>query len=139
LLVLLVQFVFQAYLVFELLFVVRNILASSIEGEEKSEPNCSKGTQYLKLTRLLSGTKWRLNGSRMGRIAYDAVSPASEPRSRATDTGSLQGEPKQTDASEYASLAATFRQGLGDAGFVEGRNVLIEYRWAEGHYERLRH
>jgi putative ABC transport system substrate-binding protein len=40
-------------------------------------------------------------------------------------------------ASEYASLAATFRQGLGDAGFVEGRNVLIEYRWAEGHYERL--
>ena len=38
---------------------------------------------------------------------------------------------------EYASLAATFRQGLGDAGFVEGRNVLIEYRWAEGHYERL--
>jgi putative tryptophan/tyrosine transport system substrate-binding protein len=40
-------------------------------------------------------------------------------------------------ASEYASLAATFRQGLGDVGFVEGRNVLIEYRWAEGHYERL--
>jgi putative tryptophan/tyrosine transport system substrate-binding protein len=38
---------------------------------------------------------------------------------------------------EYASLAATFRQGLGDVGFAEGRNVLIEYRWAEGHYERL--
>jgi putative ABC transport system substrate-binding protein len=38
---------------------------------------------------------------------------------------------------EYASLAAIFRQGLGDVGFVEGRNVLIEYRWAEGHYERL--
>jgi putative tryptophan/tyrosine transport system substrate-binding protein len=38
---------------------------------------------------------------------------------------------------EYASLVAIFRQGLGYAGFVEGRNVLIEYRWAEGHYERL--
>ena len=40
-------------------------------------------------------------------------------------------------AQAYASLANTFRQGLGSAGFVEGRNVLIEYRWAEGHYERL--
>jgi putative ABC transport system substrate-binding protein len=31
----------------------------------------------------------------------------------------------------------TFRQGLGEIGYVEGRNVAIEYRWAESHYERL--
>ena len=30
-----------------------------------------------------------------------------------------------------------FQQGLGDAGFVEGRNVIIERRYAEGQYERL--
>ena len=35
------------------------------------------------------------------------------------------------------NLVGPFREGLRDLGYVEGRNVLIEYRWAEGRYERF--
>ena len=38
---------------------------------------------------------------------------------------------------EYARVVAAFREGLKEAGYVEGRDVTVEYRWAEGHYERL--
>jgi putative ABC transport system substrate-binding protein len=44
-----------------------------------------------------------------------------------------------TNRSAEASVrqAAAFRKGLNDTGYVEGQNVMVEYHWLEGHYDRL--
>src|SRR4249920_2861234 len=40
-------------------------------------------------------------------------------------------------ADGYTKFVGEFRRGLNSMGFVEGQNVVVEYRWAEGHYDRL--
>jgi len=40
-------------------------------------------------------------------------------------------------AAGYTKFLSEFRRGLNSMGFVEGQNVHVEYRWADGHYERL--
>src|SRR5258708_13090582 len=48
------------------------------------------------------------------------------------EIGRLHSTPPET-----APLDVAFHQGLSETGYVEGQNVAIEYRWAEGHYDRL--
>jgi putative tryptophan/tyrosine transport system substrate-binding protein len=57
----------------------------------------------------------------------------AQPQTTMPVVGYLGPESPQT----FASRVSAFRDGLAQAGYVEGRNVAIEFRWAEGHYDRL--
>src|SRR6516225_4424306 len=42
-----------------------------------------------------------------------------------------------TSPDDSIDITADFRRGLAETGYVEGRNVAIEYRWLEGRYDRI--
>jgi putative ABC transport system substrate-binding protein len=70
----------------------------------------------------------------IGGVAASATAP---PGLRAQPAMPLIGFLRVTSAADSAHLVAAFRQGLKESGFVEGQNVTIEYRFAEGHRERV--
>jgi putative ABC transport system substrate-binding protein len=61
-------------------------------------------------------------------VAWPAIARSQQPN--IPTVGFLHG-------ASYAPFIAGFGQGLNDAGFVDGKNVSVEYHWAEGHYDRL--
>jgi putative tryptophan/tyrosine transport system substrate-binding protein len=63
-------------------------------------------------------------------VAWPAVARAQQPLPM---IGFLSGQ----SAGTYSRLADALRKGLNETGYVEGRNVSIEYRWADGHDDRL--
>jgi putative ABC transport system substrate-binding protein len=63
--------------------------------------------------------------------AWPVVARAQQPKMPVI--GYLSGRSSESDV----SMLIAFRRGLGEAGFVEGRNVAIDYRFANGQYELL--
>src|SRR5438045_3048890 len=59
--------------------------------------------------------------------------PARSQQSAVPVVGFLNG----ASPASYGRMVAAFRQGLKESGYVEGHNVAIEYRWADGNYDRL--
>ena len=70
----------------------------------------------------------------LGLIGTAAISPMP---SRAQKPMPLIGYMRGGSASFYAPILPAFHDGLRETGYVEGENVRIEYRWAEGDYDRL--
>ena len=68
-----------------------------------------------------------------GALAAPLVSFAQQRPAKVARIGYLDG----TSASASASRVEALRAGLRDLGYVEGKNIVIEFRWAEGKYERL--
>src|ERR1043166_9000479 len=56
---------------------------------------------------------------------------------RAQQTASTIGFLSSRSPAESSGVVAAFREGLREAGFVEGQNVAIAFRWADGRYDRL--
>jgi putative ABC transport system substrate-binding protein len=56
---------------------------------------------------------------------------------RAQQAMPVNGLLSSTSSHDYAPMIAAFRKSLGEAGFVEGQNVKIEYVWADERYDRL--
>ena len=63
-----------------------------------------------------------------GAVAWPLAVRAQQPA-----IGFLSGGSPET----FSYLVSAFREGLTETGYVEGRNLAIEFRWAEGHYDRL--
>ena len=70
-------------------------------------------------------------------ISFAAAAAAWPRAARAQQAMPVIGMLGATTAQGYAAQLAAFRRGLAEVGFVEGRDVAIEYRWAEDQYERL--
>jgi putative ABC transport system substrate-binding protein len=79
-------------------------------------------------------------GARMGRREFIALVGAvalARPVTARAQQKPVIGFLSSASPHPYSHFVKAFQRGLADAGYVDGQNVTIEYRWAEGRYDRL--
>src|SRR5262249_62316776 len=80
----------------------------------------------------------QLNRSLVGHNTLARVSkPMSLRLKKSRESGAQIFAAASGSSEGRAHLAAAFRQGLSEAGFVDRHNIMIEYRWAQGEFDRL--
>jgi putative ABC transport system substrate-binding protein len=72
-------------------------------------------------------------GTMAGGLFSTALAVEAQQAARTFRIGFLGG----ASAAGYANLLGALRLGLGDLGYVEGKNITVDYRWADGQYDRL--
>jgi putative ABC transport system substrate-binding protein len=98
-------------------------------GYWNSRSNNRKSKTCAELSRSIQNPKWLgLSVFTFVLVVAGAVAEAQQ-ASKVYRVGYLSGRPERRDE--------VFRQGLRDLGYVEGKNILIEYRYAEGKFDRL--
>ena len=81
-----------------------------------------------------SAGTWRVGCTLALALFFAAVTPAqTRPAAKVHRVGFL----GVTSPKSHGAFLAAFREGLKERGYVDGKNLVIEARWAEGHYDRL--
>jgi putative tryptophan/tyrosine transport system substrate-binding protein len=97
----------------------------------------AEGSEFVGRRQKAGGCLTRSRRDLMALLGGAAVASPLVARAQQPKTMPVIGYLSGGSASFYTTILPSFHEGLSETGYVEGKNVAIEYRWAEGQYDRL--